>query len=328
MIESNTLGLRVETVVPGMYATNVRVDSGFELKFNSELNTDLVPNNFYILKDSDKKYIRGNILNLDDYEVVEGLVTYKDKTIFFKPSNQLEEKTRYIIYVKKMVADILGNCMVLDYISYFDTENSKSIDKPQILEPTNNSILQSLDKVVVSEVDTYRYVVQISKQPTFEIVVYEDIVDGYNLEREFGLGDGLYYIRARAENGEYGDYTIFSIKTHRSTTPTEEDYDEDYIYEPYDEKVLELIETVPALKEIQVNTKSNLMYMKFNEIIPVEDIDFYEAIIYGNYTDEDDQFDEDLKTTATLHGDVQGSFCIVYDDEAEETYIFFLPESL
>lgn len=328
MIESNTLGLRVETVVPGMYATNVRVDSEIEIKFNSELNTDLVPNNFFVLKDTDKKYIRDNILNVEDYEVVEGLVTYKDKTIFFKPSNQLEEKTRYIIYVKKMVADILGNCMILDYVSYFDTEDNKSIDKPNILEPTNNSILQTLDKVVISEVDTYRYVVQISKQPTFEIVVYEEIVDGCNLEREFNLGDGLYYIRARAENGEYGDSIVFSIKSYRSTTPTEDDIDEDFIYEPYDEKVLELIETVPALKEVQVNTKSNLIYMKFNDIIPIEDIDFYEAVVYGNYTDEDDQFNEDLQSTATLHGDVQGSFCVVYDDENEETYVFFLPDSI
>ena len=328
MIESNTLGLRVETVAPGMYATNVRVDSELKIKFNSELNTDLVPNNFFILKDIDKKYIRDNILNIEDYEVVEGLVTYKDKTLIFKPSNQLEEKTRYIIYINTKVADILGNPMLLDYVSYFDTEDSKSIDKPAILEPANNSILQSLNKVIISEVDTYRYVVQISKQPTFEIVVYEEIVDGCNLEREFNLGDGLYYIRARAENGEYGDPIVFSIKTYRSTTPTEDDFDEDFIYEPYDEKILELIETVPALKEVQVNPKQKLMYMKFNEIIPIEDIDFYEAIVYGNYTDEDDQFDEDLETNATLHGDVQGSFCVVYDDENEETYIFFLPDSL
>lgn len=328
MIQSNTLGLRVETVNPGMYATNVRVDSVIEVKFNSELNLDLVPDNFLILKDTNRKYIRDNNLIVEDYEILEGLVTYKDKTIFFKPANQLDEKTRYIIYVKKKVADILGNCMVLDYISYFDTEEIRSIERPNIIEPANNSILQSLDKVVISEVDTYRYVVQISKQPTFEIVVYEQIVDGANLEREFNLGDGLYYIRARAENGEYGDATVFSIKTHRSTTPTEEDFDEDFIYEPYDEKILELIETLPALKEIQVNPKTNLMYMKFNQIIPAEEIDFYEAIVYGNYTDEDDQFDEDLESNSTLHGDVQGSFCIVYDDENEETYIFFLPESL
>lgn len=325
----HTLGLRVDKATPSMYSVNINVNSEIKIMFNSELNTDTLPNNFFILKDVDRNYIRGNVIKVEDYEEVPGTASYKDKTIIFTPSNQLEESTRYIIYVKKnKVADILGNVMLTDFISYFDTEDSASFDLPIILEPENNSIVDGLNKVSIEDVGGYRYVYQISKQPTFENIIKEEIVDGTELERDFELGDGLYYIRARVEDGEFGVANVFSVRTYKSTTVTDDDISDQFIYEPYDEKELELIASYPENEAVMVNIKTNVYYMKFNSIVPIEDIDFTEAVFEGNYSDEDDQFNDDLEVKAQYHGEVDGSFSVVYDEENEETYVFFIPTNL
>ena len=67
------------------------------------------------------------------------------------------------------------------------------------------------------------------------------------------------------------------------------------------------------------------MYMKFNKLIPLSTIDFYEAEIYGKFLDEDDQFNDN---SVIEHGELAGTFTVVYDDKESETYIFFTPTSM
>lgn len=327
MINSiDTLGLRVETVSPIMFTTGVDVNAIIKVGFNSELNTDTIIGNFVILKDSTFKYVKDTAIVVNDYEIVEGLVTYENKNIIFSPSNQLDTKARYIIYVKKdKISDILGNLVKTDYIGYFDTEDFASFGMCSITEPLSNSILPNLTKVIFDDIGSLKYIIQISKVKTFDVIVSEDIVQGTVLEKDFALGDGLYYIRVKAESGIYGEPTVFSIKTHRNTAPTEQDLDEDYIYAPYDDDKLELVAAYPENDSIDNNVKTNLMYVKFNKIIPIEGIDFEEAIITGGYTDQDDNFDAEYTGE---HGEVDGTFSVVYDEENEETYVFFIPTDI
>jgi hypothetical protein len=321
-----TLGLRVESVSPSLYSTSVDVNTVIKIPFNSELNTDTIIGNFAILKDKDLKYKDGAPIVVADYEVLEGLVTYENKTIIFTPSNQLDTNVRYIIYVKKdVVMDILGRALLTDFISYFDTEGEASFGTCKVLEPAENSVLTTLEKIVVEDLGSLNYTVQVSKSKTFDINVFEITFQGTTKVDQFGLGDGTYFIRAKAETGVYGDTIAFTVKTHRGTTPTEQDLDEDYIYAPYDGEELEVVSQYPEPNSIDNVNKTNLFYKKFNKIIPIDDIDFYESQVYGEYTDQDDNFDTDY---AKEHGEVDGTFSVVYDEENEETYIFFIPVSM
>lgn len=322
MINSiDTVGLRVESVIPASYKTNVNVNTQVILEFNSDLDTSSIVGNFIILLDKDRKYIPGCEISISDYEVVKGTVTYKDKSIIFTPSNQLHENARYIIYVKKKsIRDILGRAMMIDYISTFDTEGVGTLAPCNIVEPKNNSMIQSLDKILLENIGSDKYILQIAKTKTFEVTVYDNVEDSNEIEKDFELGDGLYYIRAKGVNGDFGDISVVTIKTHRNTAPTDQDFDEDFIYEPFESEEIEHIGSFP--EGADVNSKTNLMYMKFKGEIKPDDIDAYESLVYGVLTDEDDSY------SITEHGEVDGSLSLVYDKENDESYIFFIPESM
>lgn len=316
----NTLGLRVETVVPSSYDSNVDINTQIILIFNSDLDTGSIVGNFVVLKDKDGIY-NGEDIQIDNYEIVKGTVTYKNKSIIFTPSNQLDKYCRYIIYVKKnTIKDIHGKVLLQDFISNFDTEIIETVKKTSIIEPLNNSILSSLDSVTIEDVESERYLLQISKQQTFENIVLDTIVSTNVINKEFNLGDGLYYIRAKAMNGNFGDFNVFTIKTHKNTAPTDQDLDEDYIYEPVEIDEIESIGNYP--EGINVNEKTNLIYVKFKGLIDIDDIDFYESNLFGELSDSEDF------GTISEHGEVDGSYSIVHDEEANETYVFFIPNSI
>lgn len=322
MINSiDTIGLRVESVTPSSYETDVNVNSQIKVEFNSELNTDSIFSNFAILLDAHRTYIPGKPIKISDYTVVDGTLTYKDKCIIFTPNNQLHEKARYIIYVKEnAIKDILGRVMLSNYLSYFDTEGVGTLQPCEIISPSNNSIIVSLDSVELQDLQSDKYILQISKVKTFEVVVYDNVEDVNLIEKEFNLGDGLYYMRAKAVNGDFGETSVFTIRSHQNTVPTDEDLDEDFIYEPFIEDGITLEECVP--NGINVSEKSNVIYMKFKGEVTPEMIDIFEVQVYGELADEDDY------GVVNEHGELDGSYSIVYDDKNDETYIFFIPKSM
>lgn len=327
----DTLGLRVENVYPKTFSNNVDINSEIEIKFNSELNSNLILNGISLLEDTEKKYIRDNVIkDIDNYDIVPVTITYKDRTVFIRPNMPLKEDCRYIIFAdKRILQDILGNMMLTDYISYFDTSNY-SYNTCSILIPENNSIIPVLDKISITDTDCDRYCVQISKQPGFETIVYDEIVDGVNIEKTYRLEDGMYYIRAKEENApEYGIANIFSIKSYRSTTVSDQDLDEDYMFEPLTEEELKMIGSYPENNASLINVKSNIVYEKFNKLINIKDIDFYESFFKGELIDDTDNYmSNTFKNNQLSHEDVDGHYIFVQDEEKEETYVFFVPDAL
>ena len=325
-----TLGLRVEKVSPVTFANNIDINSELTITFNSELNTKLILNGVYILEDTQKKYIRDNKIVIDDYDIVTCTMRYKDRTIMLRPTMPLKENCRYIIYVdKRIVQDILGNMMITDYISYFDT-SSDAYNICSIIQPENSSIIPVLDTIEITNTDCDRYNIQISRQPGFETIVYDEIVDGPVILKVYPLPDGLYYIRAKEENApEYGVANIFSIKTFRSTTVSDQDIDEDYMFEPIEEEELKIIKSYPEDKSGLVNVKSNTSYMKFNKLIDFEDIDFYESFFKGEFIEEMDKYlSDNLDKSQIEHNDIDGHYVFLQDEEKEETYVFFVPNTI
>lgn len=317
----NTLGLGVENVNPGNFKTNINTNTDISVLFNSDLNIVSIIDNFIVLKDSSFKYDSGEI-KVSDFETVEGNITYKDKTVFFTPFNQLDSNCRYIIYIAKNgIIDVLGNTMLVDYISYFSTEAYASLGDCKVVYPENNKTLSILDRISLSELNTEKYLIQISKIKTFDNLVVERIINTNLLEEDLKLGDGLYYIRAKALNGVFGDSCVVTIRTHSNTIPTDQDLDESYIWQEYEDNKCSLKETFPIDLAFNINEKTNVIYMKFDGIIDIDNIDFHEGYFIGESNDDDD---DDVSS----HGDVDGTYTVVHDEEKVETYIFFTPNSL
>lgn len=321
MISSiSTLGLKPENIIPEKFKTNVDINTEISIYFNSELDTSTIIGNIYILEDKNFEYTNGPV-DLNCYDVIDGNLTYKDKSIIFTPKNQLNINSRYIIYIpKEGIRDIFGNVTLIDFISYFSTESFQSYAKCEILYPINNTTISSLEKISITDLNSPKYLVQISKIKTFDNLVLEETVDTPIVEKKYNIGDGLYFIRAKAINGEFGETNVFTIKSHENTIPTDQDLDEDYIWEEYVEEPEALIETFPVNDSIGINEKTNVLYMKFNGIIDIDDIDFYESYLIGEPNDNDDNI--------SSHDEVDGSYTVIHDEEKYETYIFFIPNTL
>lgn len=318
----NVLGLRVESISPLKSKTGVDLNSDIKLEFNSDLDTSSIISNIFILEDNRSLYNALNEIDVDDYKKVDGTLTYKNKIVTFTPKSQLNIDTKYIIYIpKNNIVDILGNIMLTDFISTFSTEPHQTFKRCNIIYPVNNTILKSLDKIEVENLGSERYLIQISKIKTFDNVVLEEIIDSNIIERDFNLGDGLYFLRAKTIDGKFGDDTVLTIKTHKNTVPTDQDIDDNYIWEEYGEEGL-ILETYPLNDTENISEKTNVIYMKVDGIVDINDIDFYESFIDGTYNDDDDS------TSKKSHNEVDGSYTIVQDNEKLETYIFFTPVSL
>lgn len=327
MISSlETLGLRVEFIYPRVFSNNVNTNSNITVTFNSELNTDTIIRSVFLLEDNKKSYVKDDKITVDDYKIINTTIAYKDKKVIIWPS-QLEEGCRYIIFINKdNLRDILNNVMLTDYISYFDTADSSYIEC-SVIEPANNAVLNKLSKVILSDISSNKYIIQISKNQGFENTVYENSIEGNKTEHEISLEDGLYYIRAKREDSkEYGEYNVFSIKSYNKTTVTDEDLDEDYVFEEIKDDELKILSSYPDNDDCLVNVKSNCTYMKFNNIIKEDEIDFYESGLFGSFIDDDDIYYEDnLNINQKEDSDIDGHFTTVYDEALEKTHIFFVP---
>lgn len=316
-----TVGLNVLSVIPSGYKTNVNVNTQILIEFNIDLDKTTIVESFALLEDIERCYTPGDEIDFTKFNFIKGGVHYHKKVITFTPSEQLKKNSRYILYVKpNAVRDIFGKSLIQKYVSIFDTESTSHDVNCDISFPVTNSIIDSLDKVECTEIPEANYLIQISKTSTFETKVYESIESSNVIEKDFGLGDGLYYIRAKSLNGDFGEAVSFSVMSYRNTTPTDDDIDEMYIYRPVEDEEVKLLEQFPL--GVNVNTKTNVLYMKFQGIVPIEEIDFYESSLIGILSDDDDA------DTLVEHGEVEGSFIVVHDEEELQTYVFYIPVSM
>lgn len=318
MINSiETIGLRVEGMAPAAYSTGVDVNQHIEIEFNSELDVKTISGNVYVLKDTDRRMFgRPSDLNITDFDVVKGSLTYsKERTVIFTPVGQLERSTRYIVYIpSNSLRDIRGRDSITSYIAFFDTDGYAAYPPCGIVYPKNNEVIHELSKIELDNLGAERYVIQISKNKTFENGLYDKVVDLNTVEDDFNLGEGSYYLRARATNGVFGETSFFTIRTIPNTLVSDED--EVYMYQPIEdeEEYVELDSVFP--EGVNVHEMTNVAFMKFNGIIPIEEIDFYESGLFHKTIDSD-EFSEDS---------VDGTFSVLHDDETNLTYVAFIPE--
>lgn len=323
MANLSSLGLRVEKIVPEAHTTNADVNSDIKIYFNLELSANNIIGNVSILKDTNLTFYEG--FDKSKCTKVEGTFTYKDMCIIFIPSSQLEAQCRYVVSVDKNITDAHGNNMLSSYAKPFDTEGVATLKPCSIINPVDNSVVKDIAFIELEDLKSEKYLIQVSKQKTFEINVIDKFTETNVLEN-LSLADGLYYIRAKAANGLFGDVSVVTVRREGLTAPTEEDLDEDYVFLPTDAEegidVIDLVEQFPECGSINTSNKLNALYWKFSGKVEEGDIDIYETGVYGVLSSDDDT---DL---IQEHGYLKTTCSVIYDEEEDITYVILIPEIL
>lgn len=326
-----TLGLRVETIFPQPYMININVNSEIKITFNSELRTSTIIGNFTVLNDVNLKFVDNNSLNdSSEFSQVEGNVSYKDKSVIFTPTNPFAKNTRYLICVKANgIKDILGNTMLIDYIGMFYTETTETLPGCNFISPAFGSVLKEMPKFTWTDQNAKCYSFQISKEPTFEILLYDVLIKNITIESyaeafytpSVDLLEGLYYARVRALNGDFGEiHQIFIKDTTKALVSTEDEPEGILLSDASSE--IEVLYMFPSNGECNVDIKTNIFYIKAKGKILKENINFLDCFVVGDLADMDEA------DTVEPHGYLKGDWTVVYDIYEDVSYVIFTPIEL
>lgn len=313
-----TFSLRINKVEPKNHSSDIDINNNIRVHFNSDLDTLTITSNFYLLKDINNIAF-DNIKNIDitKFEIIKGSLSYQNRRLDFKPTNQLDKASRYIIYIpKKSIKDFEHRVMYEDFISVFDTDEYASYIPCNVIYPSNNSIIDCLDHIKIDDINSSAYIVQISRSKEFENGIYDEVVNSSYIDlNQFKIGDGSYYIRVKATNGPFGEVSFFTIKTIESSLVSDED--DSFIYKPLDDtKPITLLHSFPD--GINVHEKTNLMYMDLDGVIDSSEIDFYESGLY-NKAISDSEFSEDI---------IDGTYIVINNEDDNKTYVSFVPDKI
>ena len=311
------VNLQVDNITPDRYSTGVNIYTSIQVSFNSELNINSIFGNIMLLEDRDRNYTNQNDIDFNLYTKVECQVTYNDKKVILSPISQLCSTSRYIVDIPiNPILDFKGRSLSENFISFFDTDIPGIFPPCNVVYPKNNSIIQSLDRVEIEDIQSDMYLIQISTNKDFNIGVYENVVSHTNITDNFNIKDGSYYIRAKSTNGEYGDVSFFTIKSHEDAMVLETDY-ETFSFEQIDDNTLNHTSSFPE-HNVNVSVKSNLVYMKFDKIIDINDIDFYESGLFDKHITDDDYSLDPL----------DGTFITINDYSNKCTYVSFVMDNI
>ena len=326
-----TLGLRVETISPKPYMINVNVNTEIKIKFNSELNTSTIVGNFTVLNDTNMVYTGIDSLNdSSSFTPIQGNVSYKDKSIIFTPTEPLKKDTRCLICIRANgIKDILGNVMLIDYVGMFYTESTASLPGCNFISPVFGSIYQEVPQFTWTNQHTKCYVFQMSREPSFETLLCDALITNITTESNansfynpsLDLAEGLYYARVRALSGAWGEIHQVFIKDTTEALVSMEDSPEGILLADAPEDI-EVLDMFPHDKDCNVDTKVNIIYLKVGGLIEARSINFNECFIVGDLVDQDEA------DTVQPHGNIQGTWNVVYDKSEDVTYIIFTPIEL
>lgn len=327
---SESLGVRVVNMSPGYRENNVNVNANVTVEFNVDIDPSTFSKNIVVLEDSNKIFKNLNSLkDYSQYHAVKGSISYKDRTLTYTPLKPFHTDSCYIVMINDGVKDITGNRMIKKHVFCFYTERIASFPKVEILSPKYGAICESMPEFTWRNQWSESYEFQISKNNTFESLLYNKSLPGNKLELiikhipDFQPEEGMYHVRIRSENGEWSDvYQIF-IKPITNAVVAEEDVSEfihlddflDGLEEP-----IEILEYFPFQDSVNISLKINVIYIKIKGRIESEDVRIEDSYVYG------ESFDEDHEEYA--HETVDGKWTVVYDSFYNVTYIIFTPVNL
>lgn len=327
---NESYGLRVLTISPSHQASNVNVNSTIDITFSADVNPASFQKNIVILRDDNR--IFKNVESLKDYSkysVVKGSISYKEKVLTYTPAEPFNTNTCYIVMLSDDITDITGNKMGKKHVSCFYTESVASFPKCEIISPKYGIITNSIPEFIWKNQCSESYIFQISKDNTFELLLYDKIIPGNKIEEvikhtpQFEAKEGMYHVRVQSENGEWSNTHEFFIKAITDAVIASDDVPEMIHLEEFLDGLvdpIEILEYFPAQDTVNNSLKTNLIYIKMKGKVDESRLHLEDSYIYG------ESFDEEHEEYA--HEIVDGKWSIVYDSYYDVTYAIFTPVNL
>lgn len=324
---NETLGLSVISTTPEAHQTNVNVNKPIEIKFSGDINKSTLNNSIIVFEDYDGVY--NGITSLkssEKFNIVKGTLTYADRVIKFTPKKPLNIDTRYIVVLNNTITDITGNRLLNKYVFAFNTEITKSYPKCEIISPSFGMISNIIPEIQWKSQQAPSYIMQISKSNKFEILLFETFIVGEDddiitFTPDIPYKEGIYYVRVKSEGGEWSEPCQFFIKEVTDAVIAEDDQSEEIYLADFladIEEELEILEVFPADGSINNSLKTNIFYIKIKGEISEEQLDLNDFMVTGEAFDEEDDVSYE-------HGEVSGSWTVIYDEQYDCTYIIFTP---
>lgn len=327
---NETIGLRVLSVSPSHHMANVNVNASVEILFSSDINPATFVNNIVVLEDHNKIYKNINSLkDYSQYSAVKGSISYKDKILTYTPNEPFNTDSCYVVMLSDGITDIIGNKLIKKHVSCFYTESVASFPACEITSPKYGSITSAIPEFVWKNQCSESYVFQVSKSNTFELLLCNEIIPGnkfmdtINYQPEFDAQEGLYHIRVKSENGEWSSVHQIFIKAITDAVVAEQDTSEImHLDEFLDglEEPIEILEYFPADGSININLKTNIIYIKIKGEVDKDRLRLDDCYVYG------ESFDEEHEEYA--HETVDGTWTMIYDSYFDVTYVIFTPANL
>lgn len=327
---NETIGLRVLNVSPSHNSANVNVNNEISITFSADIDPSSFVKNIVVLEDHNHIYKNVNSLkDYSQYSVVQGSISYRDKVLTFVPKEPFHTNTCYVVMLNDGIADITGNKMTKKHVSCFYTESVASFPRCEITSPKYGSIVHEIPEFVWKNQCSESYIFQVSKTNTFELLLCDEVIPGNKIEElikykpNFKAEEGMYHIRVKSENGEWSDVHQIFIKAITDAVVASQDTSEilhlDEFLEDLEEPI-EILEYFPPQDNVNINLKTNIVYIKIKGKVNEERLKLDECYVYG------ESFDEEHGEYA--HETVDGKWTIIYDAYFDVTYIIFTPVNL
>ena len=269
---NESIGLRVLDVSPDNRSSNVNVNSDIKITFTADINPQTFIKNIVVLKDYN--HIFKDINSLKDYSqysVVKGSISYKDRVLTFTPEEQFDTDTCYIVVLNDGITDITGIRMIKKHVSCFYTEAIASFPRCEIISPKYGCITDEVPIFQWKNQCSESYIFQISKSNTFELLLYNKVIDGNKIttiiehKPDIKLEEGLYHVRVKSENGEWSDTHQIFIKPIVDAIVSSQDAPEMMMFKDFFEGIeepLEILEYFPPQDNVNISLKTNVIYIK------------------------------------------------------------------
>lgn len=326
---NETLGLSVITTNPQAFETNVNVNNAIEITFSGDVNKSTLNNSIIVLEDYNGVYNGvSSLKSIEQYNTVQGTVTYADRVLKFLPFQQLNIDMRYIIVLNNTILDITGNQLLKKFVFTFNTEITKSYSKTVISSPDFGAIVNTKPTIQWVSQNAPSYILQISKANSFEVLLYETFVVGDDSlssmvhTPDYVYKEGIYYVRIKAEGGEWSEPCQFFVKIVTDAVVAMEDQSEeiylDNFLKDFDDEI-EILEMFPADNSVNISLKTNIFYIKIRGEILENRLSLPEFEVIGEAFDEEDDISYE-------NGTLNGVWSFIYDNELDCTYLIFTPQ--
>lgn len=317
---NETLGLTVISTKPTSHETCVNVNSTIEITFSADLNKSTLNNSIVVFEDINGAYNGATSLkDSEKFNIVKGSMSYSNRVVTYKPKEPFKENMKYIVVLNNTIKDITGIKLIKKFVFAFNTEITASYGKCEIIEPAYGKIFNELPNIEWESLDAPSYIIQISKSNEFETLLFETfIADATSYKPNIDLKEGLYYIRVKAEGGEWSDPCQFFIKEVTDAIVSTEDQSEEiYLQDFLDglEDEIEILEVFPKDGSTLNSLKTNVFYIKLKGIIDFSRINLKECYI------ESELYDSEDDDSSYEHKKIGGNWTIVQDTEYDCTYL-------